>query len=109
MIYLALIHRFRFWSIVAVETNPRELVDFCISGGTLYSLKVFGRCTEDLDKLFVRWGLCGTFISLDTRHSPNSIQVVTVQGTEEKEGKGVTVYEKQAAFKNLFCHGSSRT
>ena len=62
MIYLALIHRFRFWSIVAVETNPCELVDFCISGGTLYSLKVFGGCTEDLGKLFVWWGLCGTFI-----------------------------------------------
>ena len=62
-------------SIVAVETNPLEHVDFHVSDGTLKQLKVFVGCAEDIGKLFVRCDLCGTFILLWARHSPKNLEI----------------------------------
>ena len=61
-------------SIVAVETNPLERIDFRVTDGTLKSLKVFTGCSEDLGKLFVQCDLCGTYISLGARRSPKNLE-----------------------------------
>jgi hypothetical protein len=59
-------------SIVAVETNPLEHVDFRVGDGTLKLLKVFEGRTEELasGKLFVQCDLCGTLILLGPKRSP---------------------------------------
>lgn len=104
-------------SIVAVETNPLEHVDFRVINGTLKSLKVFVGCAEDLGKLFVQCDLCGAFISLGARRSPKNMEIhrdktkckEQKKRKERELTKTLTMHQEQAALKNLFHKpGTSR-
>lgn len=96
-------------SIVAVETNPLELVDLRVSDGTLRSLKVFAGCKEDRGKLFVRCDLCETFISLRLRRSPKNLEKHRDKAMCRKQRtmkeRELTASEEQAALKKLFYRG----
>ena len=97
-------------SIVAVETNPLEHVDFRVIDGTLKSLKVFAGCIEDVGKLFVQCDLCGTFISLGARRSPKNMEThrdktKCKEQNKKKEReltKTTTKLHEQATLRNLF-------
>ena len=107
-------------SVVAVETNPLEHVDFRVSDGTLKSLKVFAGRAKNLGKLFVQCDLCGTFITLGARRSPMNMEThrdknKCKERKKRKEmelTKSIIEHREQVAFKELFSGpgpGTSRS
>lgn len=100
-------------SIVAVETNPLEHVDFRVSDGTLKQLKVFAGCTEDIGKLFVQCDLCGTFILLGTRRSPKNLEIhrdkAKCKEQKRKKERELIKHQEQAALRNQFNEPGTST
>ena len=93
-------------SVVAVETNPLEHIDFHVSDGTLRSMKVFVGHAEDVGKFFIQCDLCGTFISLGPKHSPKSMEKhrdkASCKEQKKKRERELNIRWEQAAANNLF-------
>jgi hypothetical protein len=93
-------------SIVAVETNPPEYVDFRVRDGTLRSLKVYVGHAEDLGKLFVQCDLCGTFISLGAKRSPMNMEKhrdkASCRDQRKRRERESKINQQEAAVNNLF-------
>ena len=93
-------------SVIAVETNPLEHVDFRVSDGTLTSLKVFVGHAEDLGKLFVQCDLCGTFISLGPKRSLMNMEKhrgkASCREQKKRRERELNIRQQEAAVNNLF-------